>query len=99
MSKTVLVTKGDRQTLVLTAQAVVYREQLPGDPALRKLERLADVGVLTYAMPSLPAGGVVMATMNGVEVGTTVSGVNVTLQGLSPGEVAATDQLRFFYTE
>lgn len=99
MSERVMVTTGERETLVVTVAPVMLRQQAPGDPALRKVETMADAGVLTYAMPSLPAGGVVMATMNGIEVGTVVTGVNVTLQGLSPGEIAATDQLRFFYTE
>lgn len=99
MADQVMVTTGERQTLLITVTPVLARQQTPGDPALRKVETMADAGVLTYTMPSLPAGGVVMATMNGIEVGATVSGVNVTLQGLSPGEIAATDQLRFFYTE
>lgn len=99
MSKSLVIQLGDRKTVVITARSVIYREQIPGDGVFVKLERFAEDGVLTYAMPSLPAGGVVQAFMNGLELGTSVSGVNATLQGYTPGEIAATDQLRFFYTE
>lgn len=99
MAESVVVTRGERKTLVITAQPVIYRHQLPGDPSLKVVDVPVEDGVLTYSVPTVPAGGQVLAYLNGVQTDTSVVGVNVTLLGYSPGEIAASDELRLVYTE
>ena len=98
-SQALMVKNEAGSTLVITAQPIVYREQLPAEGILVKVSQFAEAGVLMYVMPSVPAGETVQAFMNGVEVDSQVSGVNVTLLGYSAGSIEATDELRFFYSE
>lgn len=61
-----------------------------------KLVRLMDAGVLSYTLPALPKG-VVMVFVNGVQVGVVVDGVNVTITEYTAGSIEGDDELTIFY--
>jgi hypothetical protein len=63
---------------------------------LRKVSIPLQTGILDYVLDDV-AVGVVLAFVNGIETSTSIDGVNIHIDDLTPGEVDNSDILTIYY--
>lgn len=74
------------------------RDGVDGDGLAKEYNTVMQAGVLSYVLPELPRAGTAVVTyINGIKVGASVDGVNLTITEYSAGTIDDTDELSVQY--